>query len=138
MGPKKKPQKGNQQGGPVKMTRKEKALAKKIERERWKEVTRRMEQERLQKEVEAVAKANEEARIAKETHDAWVKAEEDRLTAERNSMKEFYDWRKAAIIRIEAEAKEASDVCSHPGKGIWKAPGYHMHQTKQLLTHSWT
>lgn len=32
MGPKKKPQKGNQQGGPVKMTRKEKALAKKIER----------------------------------------------------------------------------------------------------------
>ncbi|BBN15263.1 cancer susceptibility candidate protein 1 [Marchantia polymorpha subsp. ruderalis] len=109
MGPKKKPQKGNQQGGPVKMTRKEKALAKKIERERWREVARRMEQERLQKEVEAVAKAKEEARIAKETHDAWVKAEEDRLTAERNSMKEFYDWRKAEIIRIEAEAKEASD-----------------------------
>ncbi|KAL3691600.1 hypothetical protein R1sor_005251 [Riccia sorocarpa] len=100
MGPKKNAGKGNQSGsgqGKQKMSRKEKALAKKVERER------------VQREYEAEVKAKEDARLAKEAHDAWVKAEEDRLFAERTSMKEFYNWRKAEISRIEAEVKEASD-----------------------------
>ncbi|KAL2621060.1 hypothetical protein R1flu_001265 [Riccia fluitans] len=95
-----------------------------------------MEQERLQKDYDAEVKAKEDARLAKEAHDAWVKAEEDRLFAERTSMKEFYDWRKAEIIRIEAEVKEASDVCYKPGNDIWRAPGYLMRQMRLLLIHS--
>jgi hypothetical protein len=65
----------------------------------------------LQKDYEEQIRLVEEARIAKEAHDAYMKAEADRLERERQNMISFYSWRKAEITNIEARAKEEADVC---------------------------
>ena len=88
---------------------KEKALAKKLEKAQFAEIDRRYNQELVQKETLTNARLKEEARIAYETEQAWLKAERERLASEAESLRPFLARRDEELSRIAAVDLAAVD-----------------------------
>lgn len=66
--------------------------------------------ERRQTEAAEVARLKLEAKLAYEAEQAWLKAEEERLAEESQSMRSFLEWRNTTLAKLEAEALAVTDV----------------------------
>jgi hypothetical protein len=80
------------------------------EKAQFAEIDRRLEQERRQTEAAEVARLKLEAKLAYEAEQAWLKAEEERLAEESQSMRSFLEWRNTTLAKLEAEALAVTDV----------------------------
>jgi hypothetical protein len=94
----------------TKVSKKEKKAKKVQEKAQFAEIDRRLEQERRQTEAAEVARLKLEAKLAYEAEQAWLKAEEERLAEESQSMRSFLEWRNTTLAKLEAEALAVTDV----------------------------
>ncbi|CAM6047161.1 unnamed protein product [Sphagnum compactum] len=91
------------------VSKKERKAKKVQEKAQFAEIDRRLEQERRQTEAAEVARLKLEAKLAYEAEQAWLKAEEERLAEESQSMRSFLEWRNTTLAKLEAEALAVTD-----------------------------
>jgi len=91
------------------VSKKERKAKKVQEKAQFAEIDRRLEQERRQTEAAEVARLKLEAKLAYEAEQAWLKAEEERLAEESQSMRSFLEWRNTTLAKLEAEARAVTD-----------------------------